>query len=60
MFVTVAITERWTKFQNIKVGQCDLDYDFLAYFCTAYFPLLTVYLRELCSFSRSIDIHRNP
>jgi len=24
--VAVALPERWTKLQNLKVGQCDLDY----------------------------------
>jgi len=57
--VGLAIPEAWTKFQNLKVGQGDPDYDPFDLLCTAYFVLLTDYLLakfEACSFSRSRDI----
>jgi len=51
------------KIPKFKKSQCDSDYSaclLLTYFCTAYFPLITVYLSckfKPCSFSRSRDFH---
>jgi len=43
--VAVAIPERWTKFQNLKVGQCDLDY---VHFWSTFVLLIFRSLQSIC------------
>jgi len=47
--VAVAISERWTNFQYLKVGQCDLDYIPLwpTFESLIFFSLQSIYVQNL-------------